>query len=139
MFLHSYDFSTHSINAFSFHLGAVDAESLAPVMQPYWVSEQGFRDCDLTAGRPIIATPTNTVFMVPSEYLRPGKNYFIGKSIHYAIQFIVWNIFNCSYEIQKAVAVNCLYKQGSILAEKIRYFMYNLTFLLINGIGLLVS
>ena len=39
------------------------------------------------------------------------------------IKFI-WNLFNCTHELHKTVAVNCVYNQGSTLAENIRYLMY---------------
>ena len=51
------------------------------------------------------------------------------------IKFI-WNFFNSTHELHKAVAVfkkntkSCFYNQWSTLAENIRYFMYKYNFLI---------
>ena len=45
------------------------------------------------------------------------------------IKFI-WNFFNSTHELHKAVAFNCFYNQGSTLAENIRYFMYKYNILI---------
>ena len=42
----------------------------------------------------------------------------------------IWNFFNKTHELHKAVAINCFYNQGSTLAEKIRYFMYKCNILI---------
>ena len=45
------------------------------------------------------------------------------------IKFI-WNFFNSSPELQKAVAINCFYNQWSTLAVNIRYFLYKYNILI---------
>ena len=36
----------------------------------------------------------------------------------------IWNLFNSSHELHKAIVRNCFYNKGSTLAENIRYLMY---------------
>ena len=45
------------------------------------------------------------------------------------IKFI-WNLFNSTHELHKAVAINCFYNQGSTIGENIRYFMYKYNILI---------
>ena len=45
------------------------------------------------------------------------------------IKFI-WNVLNSAHELHKAVAIICIYKLGSTLAEHIRYFMYKYNILI---------
>lgn len=49
---------------------------------PHRVDEEGFINCDISRGKPIVPQPSKEPIAVLEEFLRPGVNYFISELHH---------------------------------------------------------